>query len=159
MLKNILSPAECADCRLCCSFDRYDLWETPVIYEEMKNSLKELYPSLEFISRGKSFLFRMEESENGLYYCPMLTDTGCMLGDSKPFDCRIWPYRIMDLNGTLVISIASICDAMYGRPLRRLVEELDRGLADIIFEEAAKHPDIIKEYQDGYPILKAMPAT
>ncbi|MDD7429512.1 MAG: hypothetical protein PUK49_07065 [Oscillospiraceae bacterium] len=154
MLKNILSPADCADCRICCVFDRYDLWETPTVPAEMKDALSELDPSLEFISKGNSFRFRMEEDEDGLYYCPMLTETGCKLGDSKPVECRIWPYRVMELRGQLVIGVASICPTMYNKPLRLLKEELDNGLADIIFAEAKKCPDMIKDYSESYPILK-----
>ena len=154
MLKNILSPSDCAKCRICCVFDRYDLWETPTIPNEMKVALSDLDPSLEFISHGSSWLFRMHESSDGLYYCPMLTETGCKLGDSKPVECRIWPYRVMKLDGRLIIAVASICPIMYHKPLDALVSELDNGLAEFMFEEAEKNPDMIKEYQEGYPILK-----
>ncbi len=154
MLKNILSPETCAGCRICCVFDRYDLWETPVLPAAMKEALEELDPSLEFIPKGNSFLFRMQEDKNGLYTCPMLTETGCRLGDSKPMECRIWPYRVMDLDGRLVIGLASVCPSMYNMPLKRLVDELDGGLGDIIFAEAEKNPDMIKSLSGGYPILK-----
>ena len=156
MLKNILSPSQCADCRLCCIFDRHELGEIPVISDEMKNSLTELYPQLEFVSYGKSWLFRMKESSDGMYYCPMLSDNGCTLRDSKPFDCRIWPYCIMQLGENIVITISPLCSAMYSLPLNRLVEELDMGLANVIFEEAKNNPNLIREYQEGYPVLKVM---
>ena len=100
MLRNILSPETCAKCRICCIFDKYDVWETPVV------------------------------------------------------DCKIWPYRIMELNGVRVISVASICPDMYAKPLNKLVGELENGLADKIFAEADKDPAMIKPYEQGYPILK-----
>lgn len=154
MLKNILSPADCADCRICCVFDRYDLWETPVIPKEMKENLEELDPSVRFIEKGEGFLFRMNPDEEGLYYCPMLTETGCSLRDSKPFECKIWPYRVMDMGGTLVIGVASICPTMYNKKLSALVNELkENGLAERIFAEAEKYPDIIKPYSESYPVL------
>lgn len=159
MLKNILSGSSCAKCRICCVFDKYDIWETPVVTEEVYNTVCEKFPEVKFISKGENRLFRMEPEEvNGeeLYYCPVLDkNTGCRLGDEKPFDCRIWPYRIMELGGRLVISIASICPEMYKKPLNLLVEELERnGLGDAIFAEAEKNPGIVKPYQEGYPILK-----
>lgn len=154
MLKNILSPADCADCRICCVFDRYDLWETPTIPSEMKESLEELNPSLKFIKKGKSYIFRMSPDDEGLYYCPMLTETGCSLRDSKPFECKIWPYRIMNFNGSLVIGVASICPTMYNKRLSELVRELkENNLAERIFEAAKKCPDMIKPYSESYPIL------
>jgi hypothetical protein len=43
---------------------------------------------------------------------------------------------------------------MFKKPLNELVEALTKGgLAKIIFDEADKNPDIVKQYQDGYPIL------
>ena len=35
MLRNILSPETCAKCRICCIFDKYDVWETPVVSAEL----------------------------------------------------------------------------------------------------------------------------
>ncbi len=159
MLKNILSGSDCAKCKICCIFDKYDLWETPVVTEDVYNEVQKLMPEVRFVSKGNSRLFMMQpEDVNGeeLYYCPMLDKSnGCMLGDKKPFDCRIWPYRVMELGGRLVISIASICPEMYKKPLKELVEELEHdGLGEKIFSEAEKCQDIIKPYQEGYPILK-----
>ncbi len=160
MLKNILSPKTCAGCRICCIFDKYDVWETPVISEELKARIEAADPSLRFVSKGDSgsYIFNMEESwDEGeeIFRCPALDpDSGCTLGENKPFDCKIWPYRIMELNGAQVISIASICPDMYEKPLKALIDELDSGLADKIFAEAEKNPAIVKPYENGYPILK-----
>lgn len=159
MLKNILSGKSCAECRICCVFDKYDLWETPVVTDEVYDEVRRRFPDVKFVEKGQTHLFRMEpEAADGdeLYYCPMLDkSSGCMLKDNKPFDCRVWPYRIMELGGRRVISIASICPELYARPLKELAEELDRdGLAEKIFAEADKYPDMVKPYQDGYPILK-----
>ena len=158
MLKNILSGSTCAKCRICCIFDNYDLWVTPVVSDELYEKLLKEYPGTEFLPKGKSRIFKcVPDVINGeeLFICPMLDHkTGCKLGDDKPFDCRIWPYRVMELGGKLVISMASICPTMYEKPLKKLVEELHRdGLADKIFSHADTHPDIVKPYDNGYPIL------
>ncbi len=157
MLKNILKGEDCASCRICCVFDKYDLWETPVLEESLKDKASEKFPDTAFVQKGDGWLFRMEESEDGLYYCPMLDPkSGCMLGDDKPFDCRIWPYRVMELGGCRVISIASICPTMYVKPLSELCGELEKnGLAEKIFAYADSHPHIVKPYESGYPILLA----
>lgn len=156
MLKNILSGSDCANCKICCIFDKYDLWETPVLDDELKAKTAERFPDASFVRKGDGWIFRMSEAEDGLYYCPMLdSKTGCKLGDEKPFDCRIWPYRIMSLGGSRVISIASICPTMYKKPLEELCAELERdGLGEKIFAFADAHPYIVKPYEDGYPILK-----
>lgn len=158
MLKNILKGSDCASCKICCVFDKYDIWETPVLDEKLKALVSERYPEISFVQKGSGWIFRMTEAEDGLYYCPMLDPrSGCMLGDSKPFDCRIWPYRIMKLDGKRVISIASICPTMYAKPLSELCGELEKdGLAEKITAFADSHPDIVKPYENGYPILKVL---
>ncbi len=154
MLKKILKGSDCASCRICCVFDRYDLWETPLVSDELYGIISEKFPETEFVSKGGSRLMKMHDNGEGLYYCPMLGEKGCKLGDNKPFDCRIWPYRIMLLGDKQVISIASICPTMYNKPLSELVEFLDGGLADKIYEYADAHPEAVKAYEPGYPILK-----
>ncbi|MCM1022436.1 MAG: hypothetical protein NC395_00055 [Prevotella sp.] len=157
MLKNILKSNDCASCKICCVFDKYDIWETPVLEDGLKDYVSEHFPYVSFIRKGDGWLFRMNESEDGLYRCPMLDPkSGCRLGDGKPFDCRIWPYRIMELGGKRVISMASICPTMFEKPLSELCGELtDKGLAEKIFAYADSHPDIVKPYESGYPILLA----
>ncbi|MCI7767672.1 MAG: GNAT family N-acetyltransferase [Oscillospiraceae bacterium] len=160
MLKNILSGESCAKCRLCCIFDKYDVWETPVITRELYTKISAARPELKMVSKGGNdgYIFNMEgcwDEEEEIYRCPALDpEKGCTLGENKPFDCSIWPFRVMDLNGARVISIASVCPELYKLPLNVLVGELENGLADIIFAEAAKNPAIVKPYQQGYPILK-----
>ena len=154
MLKTILSGKTCAECRLCCVFDSYDVWETPVFTKELSEKIAESRPGTRFVSKDGGYIFRVEEfGSDGLFRCPALTEMGCMLGDEKPFDCRIWPYRIMELGGRRVIAIASICEELYNRPLSQLVEFLKEGLAETIFSYADSHPEIVKPYYEGYPIL------
>lgn len=156
MLTKLLSRATCADCQLCCVFDRYDVWETPILSEEIRQKAEELLPDAEFIRKGKeSYLFRIRElDEDDLFRCPLLDPAkGCMMGTEKPFDCKIWPFRIMELGGRQAITIAPICDAMTAQPIGILLDFLKEGLADTIFEYAAQHPDVVKPYDEMYPIL------
>jgi hypothetical protein len=154
MLKEILDGKSCAECRLCCIFDESDVWETPVFTEEIRARITERCPGAKFVSKDGGYIFRVEKFDSdGLFRCPALTENGCFLGDDKPFDCRIWPYRIMDINGRRGITIASICDEMYNRPLSQLAGFLRKGLADKIFAYADEHPEIVKPYNDSYPIL------
>ena len=155
MIKDILSQKTCAECRICCCFDRYDIWETPVISKSLADKItKDFNPQQKFIPKDDSFLFRMENEENGLFYCPMHSKTvGCILGDNKPFDCKIWPFRIMDFEGKRVITLSPVCPSLYTKPVSELMQTLKNGLAEVIFNEADKSPDIVKRYLDGYPIL------
>ncbi len=156
MLTKLLSRETCAKCQLCCVFDRYDVWETPVLSDEVRKKAEKLLPDAEFVSKGKcSHLFRIRElDEDDLFRCPLLDPAkGCMLGTEKPFDCQIWPFRIMELDGRQAITIAPICEAMMTQPIGTLLSFLKEGLADTIFDYAEAHPDVVKPYDPMYPIL------
>lgn len=158
MLKGLLKKSTCGECRICCGFDRTDTWEMPVMTEETKAKLEKLKPDTEFISCGDSYITKAPElSGDELFYCPALDQkTGCILGDEKPFDCKIWPYRIMNFKGSRVITVCPVCSEIYNRPLSEIEEFLENGLAEKIDEYSVKNPEIIKEYDSSYPILKVL---
>jgi len=155
MLNELLSKNECSKCKVCCLFDSYDLWETPVISDELADKiLQEISPEQKFMKKDSHLLFKMErEPDEDLYYCPMLDKgKGCKLGDAKPFDCRIWPLRVMSFNDARVITISPICPVIFKKPLADILR-IAKKLAPIIFSEADRSPAIIKPFIQGYPIL------
>ena len=154
MLKKILSGSVCADCRLCCVFDRYDIWETPLFEEETTAKIKAAFPDAKFAKKGGGFVLTSGEITDGeLFSCPALTDSGCMLGDDKPFDCRIWPFRIMNGSGQRVIAVSSLCSAVYEQSHDKLRSFLKEELAEKIFDYADKFPEAVHELYDNYTVL------
>lgn len=152
MLKKILSSETCKNCRVCCVFDRDDVWEIPLVSEEIYKDIIKERPELKLINRGKtSYVFDMEFKEDGLTYCPALSETGCTLGKNKPFDCRIWPFRVMKKGDDPVITLSPVCEFI--NPRDKNVQSLAEELAPIIFSEAERNPDIIKDYIEGYPVM------
>lgn len=158
-LKKILSSETCANCRLCCFFDGYSAWDTPTFTSEEAEAVLQITPQAKPVNIGKCKRFRLDSTSpdiRGLYPCPALDpEDGCILGDNKPFECAIWPYRIMNDNGVRVIGIARMCEAMYSKPLDELSSFLEEdGLAEKIFGYADKYPDIIKDFSSDYIMLK-----
>lgn len=154
MLKEILSPKTCAKCRLCCSFDRDDSWENPVISEKTAEIVKEQCKKGELLPYGeKSYRFALSFNDEGLAYCPALTEKGCSLDDNaKPFDCKIWPYRVMRKGDKLVIVLSPVCESMTAMDFSK-TKAFGEKIAKEIFMQAEENPDIIKEYIEGYPIV------
>lgn len=154
MIKKILSGKTCAECRMCCIFDRYDIWETPVFDEETKNKVLEFNPEAKFAKVGRNYMLNAGEITDGqLYSCPALTDNGCILGDSKPFDCKIWPFRIMELDGQRVIAVSTLCEEVHGQPHNKLKDFLKNELAEKIFAYADRNPEAVKPYYDNYTVI------
>ena len=155
MLEHILSKEECAACRLCCKFDSYDLWQTPVISQSLASRiLQEYSPEIRFIRRDEHFLMKMtREPEADLYYCPLLDhERGCIMGDDKPFDCEIFPFRVMNLNGTLVLTLSPECPVVNSKCFDDVCKAA-LETAGYAFECAHDSPELVKPYIEHYPIL------
>ena len=159
MLSPVLSKEECARCRFCCSFRRQSLWETPLFDAETVGKLSELYPEARFKPRGDAFTIDIDDGyetddpeEEAL--CPF-NKGGCILGaDDKPFDCSIWPLRVMRYSGGLAICLTPTCPVISGKPISVMQELADGEVGGRIAEYAEKHPFIIKDYKEGFPVLR-----
>lgn len=152
MLKEILTGADCASCRVCCVFDRNDCWEVPLVEPELAAYIAENHPEVKLKKTGECSVFESEFDEKGLTTCPMLTETGCRLGDRKPFDCRIWPFRVMSKGNLLLLTLSPVCGTVSRLPVEQ-VSAFASKIADTIYKAAEQNPEMIKDYIEGYPIF------
>ncbi|MCR5717486.1 MAG: YkgJ family cysteine cluster protein [Oscillospiraceae bacterium] len=162
MLTKLLCRKTCAQCRLCCVFDSYDFRETPVFDRRMRDRIASLLPDAAVVSAGTdSFRFRLTVTDDeGGCACPLLDpENGCMLGEDKPFVCRLFPFRVMHLNGRRVIAVSPLCDALTEKPLAVLLRFVRDELADPVFAYAAAHPDEVQPYDALCPVLLWEPQT
>ena len=171
MLSSILSKTSCAACKFCCSFRRQSLWETPLFPPEVAEKLSrenEYGVGGEFAQAGRDGQnvqdacrlvlennYRTDDPEEEVPCTFLDPQKGCILkGEDKPFDCSIWPLRIMDKDGKLVIALTPTCSAIGAVPNQALVELVQGGLGEKIFEYAKTHPYIVKEYHQGFPVIQ-----
>ena len=155
MFDRLLTKEDCAACRLCCKFDSYDLWQTPVIYKTLASKiLQEYAPSMTFVKRGEHFLMKMDKEEGAdIYYCPLLDkDKGCVMGDDKPFDCEIWPFMVMDFCSRKVITLSPACPVVNAKNFDDVCTAAQKAASEI-FAFADEHPEVVRPYLDDHPIL------
>lgn len=155
MLTEILSRKSCAECRVCCVFDESDAWEMPLITPELAEKLRKEYPDIKLKQAFENSSCKVtapEFDEKGLFTCPLLTERGCALGEDKPFDCSIWPFRVMRKGGLLLLTLSPVCESVSGLSVSKVCE-FARKIAPKIFEEADKNPEMVKAYIEGYPIF------
>ncbi len=111
-------------------------------------------PEAKCARKGNGFVLNVSEITDGeLYNCPALTENGCILGDNKPFDCRIWPFRIMERDGKRVIAVSTLCEEIHDRDHEELKAFLKKGLAAKIFAYADKNLEAVKPYYDNYTVI------
>lgn len=154
MLKEILTTKSCAECRLCCVFDSTDTWELPILEAENITAVLAVKPDA-VIENGTFTAPKLSDSE--LFACPVLGEMGCMLPrEKRPFDCRIWPFRMMKgENGKTVIAVSDLCESMAKYSDEELCAFLDKGLGEKIFVYAENHPAHIKPMTKGYRVLRS----
>ncbi|MDR2558020.1 MAG: hypothetical protein LBC86_00520 [Oscillospiraceae bacterium] len=151
MLNRILSEADCAECKLCCGFYESEIWEVPVIDDGLAALISDEY-EFDFINGNR--VFKINYDEKGLCVCPALSKNGCKLGMSKPFDCKLWPFRAMKLGDSVVITISPLCKKVNGESLSKLVQFVNSDLTEKIKARVQKYPEQIKEYVKDNVILR-----
>ena len=158
MLSRVLSKQSCAACKFCCSFRRQSLWETPLFPPEVVEKLSKLneYGVVGEFRNGQIVLggYRTDDPEEEVPCTFLDPHKGCILkAEDKPFDCSIWPLRVMDKGGELVIALTPTCPAIGATPDKALVDLVKNGLGEQIFEYAKTHPYIVKEYRESFPVV------
>lgn len=157
MLTQIFTPQECANCKLCCNFHRSSAWETPALSPEQVFLLQEMCVPLTQRNDGtvSFYLHFSTEDENEVANCPMLdTCKGCTLDrEQRPFECRIWPLRIMKQHGKLVIGIYKACPALSEKKFNLLKDYALTELLPSILDYARCFPKAVREYDKAYQII------
>lgn len=110
MLKLILKPNTCKECKICCNYSKESLWDIPGFTEkEYKRTILE-FPEMKAISYTKNNLYYFTPLKKGTtYLCPFLSDNGCKLGNNKPFKCAIWPLYVVTKENEKYIAVSKVC--------------------------------------------------
>jgi len=161
MIKRILAKETCKQCKFCCSFRKMSLWEVPLFSEEQKKNLEQNYQNILFkeveekVFTLNLYPFYKENTMQEEASCFFLDcQKGCILKEEeKPFDCKIWPFRLMKKGESLVIALTPTCPAINSLNLDELKIFVREELATLIFEYGKNNPFIIKEYREDFPII------
>lgn len=169
MLSKILSKEDCSKCKFCCSFRRQSLWETPLFDNGTKEKINKIYPDAKFkpvfIESGTEKIWTIDIDNNYKTSnpeeeapCPFLDSSkGCILSsDLKPFDCSIWPLRIMknkSEENKLEITLTPTCPSVNKLPLEDVKNFVKKELAEKIRDYAQNHKYIIKENHKNFFVL------
>jgi hypothetical protein len=162
LLEPVLTSEQCAACRFCCTFARFESWETPLFSAESIQQLTQKYGPFTVKHTGTVYTLDLEpfykiHGDKEYAPCPFLDKLqGCILSDAeKPIDCKIWPLRIMkQKTGNIVIALTPTCRGMTNVSIERMKKLItDNAIDQQIYAAAQKMPDIVKEYRDDFPVL------
>ena len=166
LLKPLITHDICAECRFCCSFRRCSLWETPVLEPELLEKLKTAYPDAKFkkveyngheaVTVDLDGRYNTDDSEEEAL-CWLNDGKGCPLGDDKPFDCAIWPLRVMKKDNAMVLAYCAECTALKEKDpevIKKFVEQ--NGLDKKLIDYAKKYPAYIRDFHENYMVIKVL---
>jgi Fe-S-cluster containining protein len=134
------------------------VWETPRFSPVTDLCCRRFSPEMpELNNHGTFYSVKIDSLENELFYCPFLDrEKGCKLGDEKPFECGIWPFRVLKFRNAFVIAVSPLCKAVFDMPLSELTEFVRNELLKPITEYVRLCPEIVKEYDMSYVILSVI---
>ncbi|MDR0198015.1 MAG: hypothetical protein LBI36_07355 [Oscillospiraceae bacterium] len=132
MVKRLFTAGACAECKGCCLFEKGSEWEIPAE------------------CRARAFV------KNDMTYCFFLGEGGCALAEGKPFECSLYPFRVMRLGGRRVLAVSDYCPETKKLSLSALLEFAENNREEII-SKTNEHPEAVKDYRDGYVILEFLP--
>ncbi len=158
LLKDVLSPADCAGCGFCCSFRRQSLNLTPYFAKEAVEEICRLYPEAQFktLPNGAVTIdiddeYHTDDSEEEAL-CPF-NRQGCILpGHLKPFDCELWPFRLMKGESSLVLALVPSCPRIGKNDMSKL-REVAATVYEKALEYAKTHPEIVIEPREDYQVI------
>lgn len=162
MLAEVLSEKDCAKCEFCCSFRRASLDLTPCFDKENIEEIMRLYPEAKFKTRSDGAVtidlddkYETDDvSEEALCY---FNRKGCILPSHlKPFDCSLWPFRLMKNGDGLSIALVPSCPYIDKSDLTKLKKAAE-NVGKAAIEYSKDHPEIIIEYRDDYSVLCDLP--
>lgn len=157
MLKSILSQEICATCRICCNYSFKSLWDIPGFTLEEYGNIIRKYP--EFESKGylknNLYYFEMNKLDHDKYLCPFLSDSGCILGDIKPFKCKIWPFYIINYGDQVCLAISNVCPNLKVIKYEELPASIYPAIKKML-DIVNKHPELIENNRPHFKIIKQL---
>ena len=161
MLKDVLSPEDCAKCGFCCSFRRQSLHLTPLFAKETVEEIRRLFPEARFrtLPNGAVTIdiadrYRTDDSgEEAL--CPF-NRKGCILPQHlKPFDCELWPFRLMKSGNGLALALVPTCPWIAKDSPK--FKETAAAVAEKAVAYAKTHPELVIESRPDYQVVVPLP--
>ena len=164
LLEPFLSSADCDSCRLCCYFHDDDKHDAPLLDDRQREELETLYPErLRFTQKGDFWQIVLEsvdaDAAGQRYVCPLLDRkthlcTARTAGVTDIFDCRTWPFQVMQQGERTVFTVS--CDCPKVAPRLRSNRELRvlamQSVLPRMLEVVKEKPDLLADitsYNEG----------
>ena len=122
-----------------------------VKFTEVPSSVNQSVRNKKIYTVKLSDKYKTDDSEEEVS-CPFLDSTkGCILPrDLKPFDCSIWPLRVVRSDDNIKVVLTPTCSAINKIELSDVKKFVKEELEEKILIYAKSHPEIIKDDSDFF---------
>ncbi len=150
MIGAVLARETCIACKNCCWYTDADVWDAPGFTKDELERAKRFSAAPIYEDHGL-FFFKMEKHQ-GQYTCPLLCETGCLLGSEKPFKCAIWPLYAVHIDSHVALAVSNECPPVYQLSNEELVDRLREVIAQIAVIVRAK-PELIESLKEHFRVV------
>lgn len=157
MLESILKQSDCSSCKLCCKFQEDELIDAPTFTIEEVIKAKSLCNQVQFHERdGINQIILLPYQDK--YICPLLSPTGCLMGEERPFDCKSWPFYLMKQNNRFLIALSKECPVVARKSIIDILSCLSSEFISQCETIISRYPAMVTEYNRDMIVVKYLNA-
>jgi len=158
MISEIITKKDCAKCKKCCQFESGKFDDVPRFSKRLTSQIKNKFGNrIVFTNKTDFYNVKLQKISESKYQCPFLDiEKGCQLSDSRPFDCKIFPFYLMNYKGDTVISISKDCPVIMEKKLSLLYNYFENTINHYISNLLKDGDFIVEPYHSDAIILKIL---
>ena len=165
-LPQIVPPATCFRCDVCCRFPEADSFLRPYFTrEEIAGAVTQGIPDSSFPDTAGSQINLVRHPTDEGYLCPAFDPTSghCGIYAGRPLDCQLYPLALMwDESGReVLLGWDTKCPFLRDEvpeTIRRHGDRVADLLAtEMVIERIVTHPRLIGRFQDDVVVLRRLP--
>lgn len=160
MLPQLVTNDFCLKCKLCCRFVHRDSVWVPHLTNKDAEVLSKDPEAHHFISRQNT-IEPVPMANKDIYICPLLTgeNNKCRIYDSRPFECRLYPFLINRKEGAVFLAADINCPYVEERITLPEFKAYVNYLAETLTSPdwlplLRKNPNIIHSYTGARNLIR-----
>lgn len=153
MIGAVLERETCKICKNCCWYTDIDVWDAPGFTKNELERARMLVADPVYKDHGLYF-FKMNKRQ-GKYICPLLSETGCLLGSKKPFKCAIWPLYVVRIGDRTALAVSNECPPVYQLSNEELLNRLGGVIAQIA-TMIKDTPELIEPFREHFRVITGL---
>ncbi|MDI6606536.1 MAG: YkgJ family cysteine cluster protein [Candidatus Omnitrophota bacterium] len=161
MIKQFVPQEVCLACRRCCRFaDSHSVWLPCLLDEEVDNFTDKAGIPAISISADKRIVPVPNPAQEG-FLCPFLNpqDNKCRIYDTRPFECRLYPFLINLRDKKVILTIDLNCPYIRDNIQSTAFKKYSQDLAAFLnspgqLKALKENPQLLQAYEEVADVVE-----